>query len=471
MLLSGGALCAAGPAPAKPEIDFLYGDHEIFPSALVCFTADATQAPSDETQLGDPRGVLAVRLSAASDHVPVRVTFAATPFFEQSSVVAELERAGQTYHVAPTLRWNNEKLAALKQPIANLVIRATVEMENRTTECEAKVVVHAVNDWLQWYRPREEIEAPDALPIKEIPWDRRTKYTIAAYVNENNPWIDQRITRHALDTHKLEAFGGYQNGPGTVRAEVRAIYETLAELGFKYVNFPQPSAEPVGAERGLARVSIQGVRLVGDALESSQANSIETAAVLASVYRKLELDCVIFIVPGVPARVLLGVYLKPNRADLLAIDVRKLGYASFDAAVEAGNRVVRDPANAPRLLFPGDAESQDRIDAENDGYLTVDIGYARDNGILPIPEFRRDFSAAPPASAAPSTSTLVIMDTQKNVIGYGLLSAALPRPFLAQWFDGTQHGGPFSGNNRIYVIGGLIVLVVIVFLVVKRRKK
>ena len=375
---------AAQPSAAAPAIDFLYGERELFPSAIVCFTADSRYAPVDAQQLGDPQGVISVKLTAPSDDCLVRITFSETPFFEESHVSCRLPKAGTVYHVAPVMRYRAEKLAAQRQPLANLVVRAVVELPGETLELSTKVVVHSVNDAIMQDRPRDEHAAIDD-------WKSDTKAILAAYVNENHPWIDQRITRHALDRKYVAAFSGYQGDAAAVTQELRAVYDTLADFGFKYTSFKEPSAAPVNRA---GNVRLQAIRLVGDSLESAQANSLETALLLASVCRKLSIDTTVFLLPK--KQVLLGVYTGFNHKKtgaLLVLDPRQLGYEKFDAAVAAGAAAfepVRD-----KLLF-GEGEEQEKLrhSAERFSYLAVDIDLARSNGILPIPETRRDFRSA-----------------------------------------------------------------------------
>jgi hypothetical protein len=371
----------AQDADNAPSFDFLYGDRELFPSAIVCFTEDSPYAPNDKEQIGDPQGVISVSIKAPTDDCPVRITFSETPFFEESHIACRLPKAGVVYRVAPLVRYRAEKLAAQKQPLANLIIRAEIEMQGATTEISEKIVVHSVNDAIMQYRPR-------AGPDGEQDWKADAKFLLAAYVNENNPWIDQRVTRHALDKGYVDAFEGYQRDGTFVKKEVRAVYDTLRDFGFKYTSFKEYSAAP--AHKG-GNVRLEGIRLVGDTLESAQANGAETVLILASIFRKLSIDNVIFFLPR--KQVLLGVYTELGRkkADsLIVLDPRKLGYEDFDASVAAGTAAFN--AAKDSLIFgEGDDQAKLRLRAEHFGYLAVDIAQARQNGILPIPEVRRDF--------------------------------------------------------------------------------
>src|SRR5450432_3288348 len=255
----------AQDADNAPSFDFLYGDRELFPSAIVCFTEDSPYAPADKDQIGDPQGVISVAIKAPTDDCPVQITYSETPFFEESHIACRLPKAGVTYRVAPLVRYRAEKLAAQKQPLANLIIRAVIEMQGTTTEISAKVVVHSVNDAIMQYRPR-------AGPNGEQDWKPDAKFLLAAYVNENNPWIDQRVTRHALDKGYVDSFEGYQRDPTFVKKEVKAVYDTLRDFGFKYTSFKEYSAAP--AHKG-GNVRLQVIRLVGDTLESAQSNGAE----------------------------------------------------------------------------------------------------------------------------------------------------------------------------------------------------
>ena len=108
----------------------------------------------------------------------------------------------------------------------------------------------------------------------------------------------------------------------------------------------------------------------------------------------MSIDTVIFLLPK--KQVLLGVYTGSShkKADaLLVLDPRKLGYENFDAAVAAGAAAFNPVKD--KLIF-GEGPDQDKLrrSAERFSYLAVDIDQARQNGILPIPEVRRDFPSS-----------------------------------------------------------------------------
>jgi len=130
---------SAQPAGGSEEpggLDFLYGLDELFPSALLCFTENSVYAPRDDAQLGDANGVMSVKLRAPADNTVVTVTFTETALYATSSVVVNLPEANQIYHVAPLIRWNNERLAAQNQPWANFVVRADVTFHHEASDTQ-----------------------------------------------------------------------------------------------------------------------------------------------------------------------------------------------------------------------------------------------------------------------------------------------------------------------------------------------
>lgn len=393
------ALCGtahgAEAAPPSP-IEFLYGGREIFPSIIVSLAENSPYLPRDKTQEGDPTGVIAVRVTAPIANARVRVTLAETPLFAESAVSVILPTAGKEVFVAPIIRWHYERLARIKQPIANLVIKMTVELAGQTEEHYAKVVVHSINDWLQRYKLRGQED-----------WNvsGRAHFLAAAYVNENNPNIDRVITREAGNFVPL--LTGYTGEDQKLkikaavdRKELAAIYQSLRSLKFRYTATTQASyiSEP---DEKLSRVRAQNLRTVNDALEARQATGLESATVLASAYVKLGLHVVIMLVANLNenrVQALLGVFEKrpfrgqaPDVADLLVIDTSVATTKSWEQALEAGQKLFAENRNRLEPLPPGATSGAiaRRHTEEHKGNLWIDLWQARADGVLPIPEFEK----------------------------------------------------------------------------------
>ena len=387
VVVAGGALTGA-PAPANADTKpwaFLYGDRELFPSMLVSLTDDSPVLPRDPAQLGDTSGVIAARVRASRPDTRVTVTLAATSLFAESSVTVVLPDTAE-HLVAPTIRWDQERLARLRQPLANFVIKIAVHLDGEPPRDHyVKTVVHSVNDWLRAYMLRGR-----------GPMLNDTIQLAAAYVNENNPAIERTITFTAQQS-KSVLFTGYRataaGKPSQVSAaQLEAIYNALRTLGLRYTALSQPSyvAE---ADPKKARLYAQNVRLMGDALGAKQANSFETATLLAATYMKLGLQVVLILFPNRDKSyhyTLVGVYEQPDtwRTDFnvlpLVIDPSSVSEMSYAEALKSGRALLE--ANKGRLV-PLPPERAARRDGDRvDGYFWINLNDARMQGVLPIPE-------------------------------------------------------------------------------------
>ena len=222
---------ALGQLPMSAwTIELLYGKDEIFPSVLASLTDRAPFPPADivPSQLGDPKGLVAIRLVAPHDNCRVRVELSKTRLFHASSIELELPHGGKTYRVAPYLRLDHDSLLDIRHPIAGEQLTASVTIDGKTETQERTVRVHAINDCLT------SIEVDGR--IHEV------AYLAAAYANEFNPEIMARISQHALKNHYATVFDGYEAGSvEQVRTQVAAIYQSLHDMGLKYSTIYQAS--------------------------------------------------------------------------------------------------------------------------------------------------------------------------------------------------------------------------------------
>jgi hypothetical protein len=255
------------------------------------------------------------------------------------------------------------------------------------------VTVRSIHDCVVSYRLRGHRD--NALPSHGVM--TATPLLLAAYVNENHPVLDQTITKHALHrpdslvTQFIGYIGQASNqstavdlGKLPIRKEVEAIYDSLQRLGLKYADLGVP---PNSAEAANG-VATRSVRLVGEIVESRQANALEAATVAASVLRKLSVDTVLFVAPD--RRALLGVFLTQGRnpSHLLVLDLQYLGSGgSFDEAVRLGEKAY---ASFRTHLGPAAQKAALATAATSDTnrYFTIDLEDARKSGVLPIPERR-----------------------------------------------------------------------------------
>lgn len=324
--------------------------NEIYPSAVIGLSGlKENFASNDENEFGDPLGMIYTYVTAPSDNCRVKVTIEATSVFKESSITVTLPTQGTRYRVAPMLRYDIEKLLKVKQSFPDYV-KVMVETDEESDEQTKKITVRSINDCL--------------LGMKSGGEYIDTKFMFAAYVNENNPYIDQ-ILGYALKKEYVTSFKGYQGDAESVFKEVAAIYQTLQDLKFHYSSITESSGEEVD-------IRTQHVRFVGESLNTSQANCIDGTVIFASVFKKLGLHPVIITVPG---HAFVGVYLTKdkNMETLCPIETTMVGSRSVQDAVNYGMGNIKKHWD----------EFQDE---KNRQCMMIDVREARSIGISPIPE-------------------------------------------------------------------------------------
>lgn len=184
----------------------------------------------------------------------------------------------------------------------------------------------------------------------------------AAWVTPNDPAVEELLRRAADYTDSGIIGNGYGDAvndeEGTVWDRLQAIWRAEEEYDLIYVSTPLAFA-PGWSQR---------VRTPYEVLSQNGGNCIETSCLFASAVEALELEAAFVFIPG---HVYVGVRLDQENADYYFVETTLIGRASFAEAVDSG-------ASSWKETLP-------RLDAEEDGYLWVDIAEAREKGILPMP--------------------------------------------------------------------------------------
>ena len=104
----------------------------------------------------------------------------------------------------------------------------------------------------------------------------------AAYVNEDNPKIDQ-ILREALNARIVNRFWGYQGkSEEVVDKQVYALWYVLQKRNFKYSSISNSSLSS-------NVVFTQRVRTFDDALQSAQINCVDGSVLFASLLKAINI--------------------------------------------------------------------------------------------------------------------------------------------------------------------------------------
>lgn len=281
----------------------------IFPSAILSTATTDVQiiVPGDSTYLGNPKSCIAVRVKSRHANSKVRIVVAETPFFSESVSEFILEKPWTNYLIFPDIIWNYE---ALKNNNQAMPVSVAVSVELNKKDLGQKVrtfSVRSVNECLLGY-VNSENKFHD------------TGIFFAAYVNEENPMIDE-LLREALNTRIVNRFLGYQSGQAdAVDKQVYSLWNVLQKRNFKYssVSNTSLSSNVVYAQR---------VRTFDDALASSQINCVDGSVLFASLLRAINIDPILVRTPG---HMFVGYYTDNSHKDLNFLETTMIGDVNMD---------------------------------------------------------------------------------------------------------------------------------------------
>jgi hypothetical protein len=333
---------------------------------------DGAAATNEAFAFGDGSGLVAVRLRASHDGEQVSLAVDAPGLDMPGRVEAVLPSAGRDYVLRAPLAWRPQQLLAIESPRAATLDFHLTRDGKDSGKRTAEVSLRPLSEALYFVR-----DGGDAVDLSWI---------FAAYVDEYDTVVD-RVLDAAAKNGIVEKFDGYANADeDQVYRQAWAVWQALAAHGIRY------SAADPGIARG-PHVFSQRVRLLAQTWDDRSANCIDGSVLIASVLQRIGLRSFLVLVPGHAfvgfatdagghhaaylETTLLGAPPPPLSAlpqfaeDLDDGDARRLGIAGFSAALESGRRRY--------------AQSSARFDpAHRPDYALIDIGAAREFGIVPI---------------------------------------------------------------------------------------
>jgi hypothetical protein len=374
-IVTAAFVCFAA-ATARAEFTTIPGwDQQLFPSFAV---ATATIKPrdddeTDETLLGDPRGLLGVVIEAPDDDASVTVTITCSEIMEPSTFTGTLASQGESYTIRPRIRYKYGALTQNKQATP-ITVTFRVEVGDEPAEEQTETItLRSIND------------CPFALADDEEVTD--LSFMFAAYVNEQHPFAD-KVLREALDRGIVDSFTGYQSkDPAEVYRQVYALWDALTERDVRYSDITTTAAES-------EIVFSQHVRLLDETINNAQANCADGSVLFASLLRKIGIEPYLVSVPG---HLYVAFALDANGEHKVALETTLIGsaapadfkhiaglkklldkewleedsYATFSAAIAMGTQDMLKNAK--------------KFDDENEAdYLLMSVSKARKMGILPI---------------------------------------------------------------------------------------
>ncbi len=352
---------------------------DFYPSfAIAVSTFNPADTTRDEYTFGDSKGLMGIIITPARANTTVRLDLRSggdVSLFEPVVLEATLPQVGEEYLITPRITYSPAQLAALRQAVTTTITYSlTINGKAQTSRTEI-LPVHAINDC-----PFSVVDSTDT----ETPID----YVFAAYVNEDHPYVDA-ILQEALRKKYVDTFTGDVGSETDVYRQVAAVWRVLQERGIRYSNSPVVQPVPNG-------VVSQYVRLLDESIQTAQVNCVDGSVLLASVLRRIGINPILVVVPG---HMFVGFDMSPDgshqaylETTLLGADARTANVAdsplykillanrtdtptqvvlkSFVAAMNAGDDLFTQHESQMQNLRPG--------------YAFVNIGDARDAGIVPI---------------------------------------------------------------------------------------
>ncbi len=361
---------AANPVPINDiawETEF---PKEMFPAIILSVGGSRTNSEQSGI-LCDPRSAFRIHVKSPTPATKIHVEVRIDGFSESSPCDAVLQETNQSYIIAPTPRWDMRKLAFTDQPYPTTVtVNLTangVSLGERTERLE----IRAVND----------------VPTRIVDKDGQVGYRFklfAAFVNENNPVIDE-LLHEALEWRSVPSFVGYQRKtPESVRLQVFAIWNALQHRHVKYSSITTASGFS-------ANVQSQSVRFVDQTVRLSEANCVDGSVLIASALYKIG---VLPVLTGPPGHMFLGYYLDPKSDgtvhDIEFLETTMIG--NVDIPNQRFNKTIEDSPsykNFMAALNKGDQEFRQNVlpglRERNPQYKFISVRKARENGITAIP--------------------------------------------------------------------------------------
>ncbi|AVM52156.1 hypothetical protein JN06_02146 [Bacteroides zoogleoformans] len=288
-------------------VDDLGGN--IFPSSILSVATTDAQViiPTDSIYVGNPKSCIAVRMRSGKAYSRVRIEVGETPFFSRSVSEFVLEKSRTEYTIYPDLIWNYEALKHNNQPEPISVV-VTVEVNGESMGQSVRTFsVRSLNECLLGY-------------VTGGTKFHDTGIFFAAYVNEENPMIDQ-LLREALNTRIVNRFLGYQaRKPEAVDKQVYALWNVLQKRSFRYSSVSNTSLSS-------NVVFSQRVRTFDDALQSSQINCVDGSVLFASLLRAINIEPILVRIPG---HMFVGYYTDSNHSGMNFLETTMIGDVDLD---------------------------------------------------------------------------------------------------------------------------------------------
>jgi hypothetical protein len=343
-------------------------DRQLFPSYLLAISMTDHNKDDGFPHSTEGAGMIGFLVRDLPDNSRLRYSIK-VPGLVEANFEDTYKVGGKLVWVLRPLPWNYEALRNIKQPYpSSASFRLSVNGKDLGGERVVQIGVRSVNEALVGYEYRSQGQ----------PWKYKdTMFSLAAFVNEDHPWID-KLLKEALDQGIVSAFDGYQSGNSDqYLKQMLAVWQVLQKRGFRYSSITKSS---VANEH----VRSQYVRLFEDSINTAQSNCVDGTVLWASILRKIGFRTYLVFIPG---HCFLGVDVGDRKQRIVGLETTMMGEGdsaspdsiskTFFAALKVGTQTFED--NLSKL---GNAYSP--YEVKNPNYQFVDVAEARRRHVISI---------------------------------------------------------------------------------------
>lgn len=163
------------------------------------------------------------------------------------------------------------------------------------------------------------------LSRNDIIW--RSPSLVGVFITPNDRRIDELVS-YAAEKITRRTISGYYGSTAMVEQEVKALYDTISELGIHY----RSSTESFMDAKEL---SPQRTYYPAESLEGEGANCLDGTLLFASALENIGLH--VWLVKG-PSHIFIAVSLSPEDSEWRFVETTMVGTKSFELACEAGHQ-------------------------------------------------------------------------------------------------------------------------------------
>lgn len=369
-------------------------DGQLFPSVILstALSSKINEMTWEYNSIGNNKSFLGCNIFILTSsenlyEIPVRLEIEGERYISKSVLEAIID-PNNYYKLYPDIVFNYSLIEGIIQPNLENITYRIYCFNNLEREFTKTIQFRSINEVPFLYMQ-------DNGNIIDI------SFLFAAFVNEDNPIIDQ-LLKEALDVGIISvingtrrndnSFSGYQKDSNGVVDQVFAVWNVLQRRGIKYSSITTTSSAET-------RLRSQYVRNLTDTLNSNQANCVDGSVLFASVLRKIGIDTFLVLVPG---HMMVGFWDDRSHTDPYVIETTMLGNTDLDKYVDDKTFLLgglawlfgssRNEVSRTEFMYALEVgrnryknNIEEFYDPYNDDYQIIDISELRREGIKPIP--------------------------------------------------------------------------------------